>query len=356
MNSEVTSVLNACIKGQRLSVDESVFLFHNASPALLGMYAHTMKIQRNGQNVYFVKNFHIEPTNVCVFQCKFCSFSVSEKNKGWSKSHDEIISEILQLDSSVREIHIVGGSNPEYNILFYSELLKQIKTLRPDVHIKAFTAAEISYMSKLSGYDIVKTLAILKESGLDSMPGGGAEIFDDGVRKQICPDKINAQQWLDIHRDAHEQGIRTNATMLFGHLENLNQRFAHMQLLRQLQDQTRGFNAFIPLKYKNMNNALKNVSETSIIEDLKMFALSRLFFDNIEHLKVYWPAFGKQFSALAIVFGADDLDGTIENSTRIYSMAGAEDQSPIMTEAEAETMIRNTGQLPVERDAMYQKV
>lgn len=356
MGSDIASVLDSCLKGRRISVDDSISLFQHASLAELGVYADRIKHIKNGQNVYFVKNYHIEPTNVCVFQCKFCSFSVTDKSKGWSKSQDEIISEVQQLDDSVKEIHIVGGSNPEYNVTFYSELLKKIKNLRPDVHIKAFTAAEIFYMSELSGENYERTLSVLKDSGLDSMPGGGAEIFDDGVRKQICPDKIKAGQWIDIHRSAHKLGIRSNATMLFGHLENGRQRFEHMNALRQLQDETGGFNAFIPLKYRNMNNALSNISETRMIEDLKMFALSRLFFDNIEHLKVYWPAFGKQFAAMAISFGADDLDGTIDNSTKIYSMAGAGDTSPVMTMDEAEELICHCGYIPVERDAMYQHI
>jgi aminodeoxyfutalosine synthase len=354
MKQEATILLEKVLTGQRLSVDQSLFLFDNASPAELAFYADRKKRQNNGNIVYYIQNHHIEPTNVCVFQCKFCAFSVDERTKGWSKNYEQIIEEVSQLDTSIRELHIVGGSNPEYDVVFYSRLLRGIRQLRPDMHIKAFTAAELNYMATLAETDVKHILMQLKDSGLDSIPGGGAEIFDDQVRRQICPDKVNAEQWLETHRTAHQQGILSNATMLYGHLESLKQRFEHMELLRTLQDETHGFQAFIPLKYKNKNNQLSNITETGMVEDLKMFALSRLFFDNILHLKVYWPAFGKDFALLAITVGADDFDGTINNSTKIYSMAGADETEPSITAGEVCYLIENTGYQPVERISGYE--
>ncbi len=349
MNNHIIPLFEDIIDGRRHGVEGALFLFEHASLAQLVFYADKLRRKLHGSNTYYVHNYHIEPTNVCVFQCKFCSFYAENKEMGWAKTHDEIIEEVRQLSDEIRELHIVGGSNPDYNLEFYSRLLSEIRSLKPDLHIKAFTASELNYFSKLSGKNIGEVLTQLKKCGLNSIPGGGAEIFDDQVRKSICPDKIGAQEWLDIHRKAHSLGIFSNATMLYGHQETVRQRFEHMELLRQLQDDTRGFRAFIPLKYRNTNNTLSNIPETDIIEDLKMFAASRLFFDNISHLKVYWPAFGKQFAMLALLSGADDLDGTIHNSTKIYSMAGAEEANPEISEDEAVKMITGTGLIPVER-------
>ncbi len=356
MNDETEKLLKYCLEGGQLSVNQCVYLFENASLSQLAWSAHKIRTQKNKNIVYFVQNQHIEPTNVCVFQCRFCSFSVVSKEKGWSKSHAEIIQEVKQLNNSVKELHIVGGANPDYNLDFYSLLLKEIKKLRPDIHIKAFTAAEIQYMSQLDNIGTETVLATLKEAGLNSMPGGGAEIFNPDIRSQICPDKLNAQQWLSIHNKAHLLGIPSNATLLYGHLETPLQRFEHMEMIRNLQKETGGFNAFIPLKFKNRNNQLSYIQETGIIEDLKMFALSRLFFNNIEHLKVYWPAFGKQFASIVLAFGADDLDGTIQNSTKIYSLAGSDEENPEMSCDEAKTIIQSAGFMPVERDALYNSI
>jgi aminodeoxyfutalosine synthase len=353
MSVEINNLLQSCLSGRRIEVDEAFCLFQDAPVSQLMYYADLVKRIKTGQDIYFIRNYHIEPTNVCVFQCRFCSFSVDDKSLGWSKSHEEILKEVAELDNNIREIHIVGGSNPEYDLDFYVQLLREIKKIKADVHIKAFTAAEIYYMSQLAEINIENALNILRDAGLDSIPGGGAEIFDHSVRKKICPDKISADQWLQIHEMAHSLQLKSNATMLFGHLESVRQRFEHMDMIRQLQDRTAGFSAFIPLKFKNRNNKLSEIQESNMIEDLKMFALSRLFFDNIQHLKIYWPAFGKKFASLALSCGADDLDGTIENSTRIYSMAGAEEHQPDMTVEEASSMIRNSGFIPVERDSFY---
>lgn len=349
MNDPVIQLLEQILNGQRARTDQAQLLFEHTSLPQLIFYADQVRRKLHGANTYFIHNYHIEPTNICVFQCKFCSFFADSRENGWAKSHEEIIQEVAQLDSEICELHIVGGSNPDYNLEFYSRLLSEIRRLRPDLHIKAFTASELNYFATLSGKDVKDVLLQLKDSGLSSIPGGGAEIFDDQVRKEICPDKINAQRWLEIHRTTHLLGLHSNATMLYGHKEALQQRFEHMEMLRHLQDETRGFKAFIPLKYRNTNNLLSEIPETGIIEDLKMFAISRLFFDNIPHIKVYWPAFGKQFALMALLSGADDLDGTIHNSTKIYSMAGAEESEPEMSGEEARKMITCAGLIPVER-------
>ncbi len=343
-------------QGKRITIDDAVFLWEHFSLGELADYADALRRILNGSDVYFINNYHIEPTNVCVYQCRFCSFSARGDVSGWSKTADEILEEVSSLDEMIRELHIVGGSNPEYDLNFYSALLQQIKHIRPDLHIKAFTAAEISYFSKLSNLPVSDVIHRLQQSGLDSMPGGGAEIFDDTVRSHICPDKISGKRWLEIHEEAHRIGLVTNATMLYGHLETIRNRFEHLSLLRELQDKTGGFQAFIPLKFRNLNNQLSNIKESTAIDDLKMFAISRIFLDNFKHLKIYWPAFGKNFASLALGFGADDLDGTILNSTKIYSMAGAEDQNPEMTVNEAITMITACGFKPVLRNSLYQVI
>jgi len=353
MDKQLIEIQEKVIKTSRISTQEAYYLFKNASLSHLGLLAKEIKSRKSSDKVYFVKNYHIEPTNICIYNCKFCSFSETEKEKGWSKSEKEILDEVKKLSEEINELHIVGGSNEEFNLDFYTKLLEQIKILKPKLHIKAFTASEIHYMSELAGITIKETLERLKNSGLDSMPGGGAEIFNSTIRTQLCPTKIDGEQWLNIHATAHSLNISSNATMLYGHIESINDRIEHMDKLRNLQDKTDGFKAFIPLKFKNQNNNLSEINETNIIEDLKMFALSRIFLDNFDHIKVYWPAFGKSFAQLSLEFGVDDIDGTISNSTKIYSMAGANEQSPEMSDAEAVKLIKELNLKAIERDAKY---
>lgn len=353
MDKYLKEIQEKIYKSSRISIEDAVYLFNNASLSLLGLLAKEIKTRKSSDKVYFVKNYHIEPTNICIYNCKFCSFSEIDKEKGWSKSAKEILTEVENLSEEINELHIVGGSNEEYNLEFYTNLLKQIKQKRIDLHIKAFTASEIHYMSELAGISIKETLESLKKSGLDSMPGGGAEIFNSGIRTQLCPTKIDGDQWLNIHSIAHSLNLTSNATMLFGHIESFRDRIEHMDKLRNLQDKTIGFKAFIPLKFKNRNNSLSEINETNIIDDLKTFAISRIFLDNFDHIKVYWPAYGKSFAQLSLEFGVDDLDGTISNSTKIYSMAGSNEQSPEMSVNEAVKIIKECNLKPIERDAKY---
>jgi aminodeoxyfutalosine synthase len=343
--------------GERLEVNDAVYLFDNAPLSLLAFLADKIKKKLHGKNVYYNKNFHIEPTNVCVFNCDFCSFSTLDEKTGWKKSHQEIINIIKdKAIYGVSELHITGGANPDYNISFYTTLFKEIKSLFPTLHIKAFTAVEIDYMAKLAKTDAVNILQLLKEAGLDSMPGGGAEILDKEIRNVICINKTSAEKWLEIHETAHSIGIHSNATMLYGHIEKTIHRIEHLNKLRILQDKTKGFNTFIPLKYRNKNNRLSTIDETPLLDDLKTFSISRIFLDNFAHIKAYWPMIGKDNAKLLLNFGVDDLDGTIQNTTKIYSMAGSNEDSPNMTEDELRNLIIDAGFIPVERDSLYNVV
>ena len=250
--------------------------------------------------------------------------------KGWELSTDEIQEKIeSQIENKITEVHIVGGVHPEWDISYYANLMKRIKTKFPQLHIKAFTAVELHHFIKRAGMEYKEGLQYLKQHGLDSIPGGGAEIFDEEVRNKICPKKPSGNIWLEVHKVAHSLGIPTNATILYGHLETYKHRIDHLNQLRELQDKTKGFNAFIPLKYKNKNNEMSGITEVSVIEDLKNYAISRIFLDNFQHIKAYWPMIGKSLAQIALSFGVDDLDGTINDSTKIYSRAGSEEKKTL---------------------------
>jgi aminodeoxyfutalosine synthase len=248
---------------------------------------------------------------------------------------------------------IVGGVHQKMIFYFFADLLKAIKTHRPELHIKAFTAVELDYMFRKAKVSVDEGVRILKEAGLNSIPGGGAEIFDADIREQICADKVDAEGWLQIHEAIHNAGMHSNATMLYGHIESFAHRIDHMDRLRQLQDKTCGFNTFIPLKFRNGDNDMSHVPEVSLVEDLKMYAIARLYMDNFPHLKAYWPMLGRKNAQLALSFGVDDIDGTIDDTTRIYSMAGAEEQKPEMSTDEIVTLVKQVKRTPVERDTLY---
>ena len=345
-------------KGQRLTMDEGVELFNSDNLSLLASLAVWKKQQISGNKVFFNRNFHIEPTNICLFACKFCSY---RRQRGQKNAWDLDIPEMLDLcrkyeGKGVTEVHIVGGVHPGRNLDFYMELLREIKTILPQIHIKAFTAVELDYMINKAGLSLEKGLEKLKEAGLDSIPGGGAEIFDEKIRQQICGDKAPSQIWLKIHELAHQTGLPSNATMLFGHIETYRHRIEHLEQLRQLQDKTGGFNAFIPLKYSNANNQMSSIGEIGTSEVMKNFAVSRLYLDNIAHIKSYWPMLGKGTAQMSMNFGIDDMDGTIDDSTKIYSMAGSEETSPAMTATEIRNLISAAGFVAKERDSLYNEI
>jgi aminodeoxyfutalosine synthase len=347
------------IQGKRILFDEGVLLFEKGSLPYVGALANFIRESRHGNKTYFNRNFHIEPTNVCVFSCSFCSYSrlYAHRDEGWELSLDQMMDLVKKYDGKpVTEVHIVGGVHPKMNLYFFVELLQNIKAHRPDLHIKGFTAVELDYMFRKAKLSVEEGMKLLHASGLDSLPGGGAEIFDREIRKQICDDKVDAEGWLNIHRQAHALGMHSNATMLYGHLEQPVHRIDHMERLRKLQDETGGFNTFIPLKFRNKGNDMSHIAESSVIEDMKLYAISRIYLDNFPHIKAYWPMLGRQSAQLTLSFGVNDLDGTIDDSTRIYSMAGSEEQHPSLTTSELVSLIKQAKREPVERDTLYKEI
>ena len=345
-------------QGCRLSAEDALILWHDAPLWNLSELALQRKRAVSGDKVYFNRNFHLEPTNICVFNCKFCSY---RKPKGspeaWDMSMEDVECMVRgYVGSGVTEVHIVGGVHPEHDLYYYADMIRRVKAILPDVSVKAFTAIELAWMINRSGLSIRDGLQVLIDAGMDAIPGGGAEIFDEQIREQICPDKGSTAQWLAIHREAHLLGLKTNATMLYGHIESLEHRVDHLLRLRALQDETQGFNAFIPLKYRNYGNSLSAIGEVSVVEDLRTLAMSRLILDNVPHIKAYWVMYGKQTTELALTFGADDVDGTIDDTTKIYSMAGAEEQRPRMSVAEMRAMVERVGLRAVERDTLYNEI
>ena len=256
----------------------------------------------------------------------------------------------------VTEVHIVGGVHPKMNLEFFMELLRKIKQLRPDLHIKGFTAVELDYMFRKAKVSVEEGLKMMKDAGLESLPGGGAEIFDHDIRQRISADKVDGAGWLAIHEAAHNLGMHTNATMLYGHIENYAHRIDHMSKLRDLQDRTNGFNTFIPLKFRNANNDMSDVKESTLVEDMRMYAIARIYLDNFPHLKAYWPMLGRDNAQLSLSFGVNDIDGTIDDTTKIYSMAGSEEQTPAMTTAQLVTLIKQARRQPIERGTLYNEI
>lgn len=358
-DSSLAGIAEKVKNNQRISDDECLTLFEKASPGFVGSLANEVRFRLNGNKVFFNRNFHIEPTNVCVFSCNFCSYSrlYAKKEDGWELSIEQMLHMVKKYDGQpITEVHIVGGVHPKMNLQFFADLLKAIKSHRPELHIKAFTAVEYDYMFRKAKMSVEEGLKFLIEAGLDSIPGGGAEIFDPEVRKQICADKVDTDGWLAIHEAAHNLGLHSNATILYGHIEKYEHRIDHMRRLRELQDRTNGFNTFIPLKFRNQDNDMSYVPESSVVEDMKMYAIARIYLDNFPHLKAYWPMLGRQNAQLSLSFGVDDIDGTIDDTTRIYSMAGAEEQNPSMTTEELVALIKQVNREPVERDTLYNEI
>lgn len=356
---ELQKIADKVYAGERLSKEDGLLLFEKADLSFVGSLANHVREKLHGNNVYFNRNFHIEPTNVCVFSCNFCAYSrlYAHRDEGWELSMDDMMNIVKKYDGQpVTEVHIVGGVHPKMNLYFFADLLKAIKAHRPDLHIKAFTAVELDYMFRKAKLTNEEGVKLLKEAGLNSIPGGGAEIFDEEIREKICADKVDSEGWLAIHEAIHNAGMHSNATMLYGHIEKYEHRIDHMDRLRQLQDKTGGFNTFIPLKFRNGDNDMSNVPEVSLVEDLKMYAVARLYMDNFPHLKAYWPMLGRKNAQLTLSFGVDDIDGTIDDTTKIYSMAGAEEQKPEMTTEEIVTLIKQVKRKPVERDTLYNTI
>jgi len=356
ISSPLKDIAHKVSSKQRISFEEGVLLYKEGSLGFVGALANFVRKQKNKDYVYFNHNFHVEPTNICVYSCTFCSYSrlIKNKEQGWELSVEQILDIIKKYDhQAVTEVHITGGVVPKQDLAFYTELFKRIKQHRPNLHIKALTPVEFHYIFKKAKVTYEEGLKIFKEAGLDSLPGGGAEIFDQGIRDQIAGGKCTSEEWLTLHEIWHKMGNHSNATMLYGHVETFEHRIDHMNRLRDLQDKTHGFNAFIPLKFRNKDNQMSHVHEVSVIEDLRNYAISRIYLDNFNHIKAYWAMIGRSTAQLALNFGADDLDGTIDDTTKIYSMAGSEEQNPKLSTQELVDLIKAVGRIPVERDTLY---
>ncbi len=338
--------------GKRLTRKDGISLFKSNDLLALGRMAEHVARKKNGNHVFFVRNMHINPTNICVNRCKFCAFS---RSKGEAGAYEMSISDILEkarsAEKGVRELHIVSGLHPDLPFQWYLDMLRTLKKEFPKLHLKAFTAVEIDYLAKLAGLGLKDTLLKLKEAGLGSMPGGGAEIFNASVRNMLCAEKISGDRWLDVIEAAHGVGLKSNATMLYGHIETAEHRVDHLIKLRDLQDKTGGFQAFIPLSFHSQNTEIKKSAYTTGFDDLKTLAISRLMLDNFDHIKAYWVMLGEKIAQVSLSFGVDDLDGTVVEEKITKAAGGTTDGS--MTKDDIVYLIKQAGRTPVERDTVY---
>ena len=359
LSSDMKAIVQKVADGKRINNDDALLLFEEGTVGFTGILANYIREKKHGDNTFFNRNFHIEPTNVCLYTCTFCSYSrlIKKREEGWEYTLDEMMDFVKKYDEQpVTEVHIVGGVLPQYDVKFYTDLFRSIKAHRPELHIKALTPVEYHYIFKKDKLSYEEGMKLMLESGLDSMPGGGAEIFHPEIRDQIAGGKCSGEQWLRIHEVWHELGRKSNATMLYGHIENFGHRVDHLDKLRQLQDKTGGFQTFIPLKFRNENNQLSHLTESTVPEDLRNYAISRIYLDNFDHIKSYWPMIGREMAQLSLSFGVDDIDGTIDDTTKIYSMAGSEEQNPALSTEQLVNMIKRVGRRPIERDTLYNVV
>jgi aminodeoxyfutalosine synthase len=352
----MTAIRDKVRQGEPLSAADGVALYHHPNLLEVGALANEVRERLHGDRTYFNRNLHINATNVCEASCMFCSFArLQAGDKGaYTMSHEEAWGRLqARVDAAdpITEIHIVNGLHPGLPFDYYTELLAGLKRIQPTIHLKAFTAVELHYYAKKYGFSYEEVISKLRAAGLDSIPGGGAEIFAPRVRKKICDDKCTGDEWLEIHRVAHRMGLRSNCTMLYGTIETVEERVDHMLRLRDLQDETGGFQTFIPLAFHPDNNALMKLPGPTGVEDLRTYAVARLMLHNIPHIKAYWIMLGVKTAQTALWFGADDLDGTVQEE-RIYHMAGAETPQA-MSPAEIVRIIQNAGRAPVERDTLY---
>jgi aminodeoxyfutalosine synthase len=355
-DSTLRTVADKIHAGERVSFDEGLYLAEHADVLTLGRLANIVRERKNGNFAYYNTNIHLNPTNVCVYRCVFCAFRSDLKaTKAYTFDEARLRERVAEAKSmGATEIHVVGGLHHQKPFDWYVDVIRTIHDAWPDLHIKAWTAVEINWFSFLTKKPVRWVLEQMIDAGLGSMPGGGAEIFHPDVRDKICEHKADAQNWLDIHRTAHELGLRTNATMLYGHIEEPRHRVDHLCRLRDLQDQTGGFQTFIPLAFHPENTGLDHIPKPSGLTDLGVMALSRIMLDNFDHIKAYWIMLGEKVAQTALSFGADDLDGTVIHEL-IYHDAGA--QTPEgLTVDQIHRMIREAGRVPVERDTLYRRV
>lgn len=349
----LADILEKVEAGVRLTAEDGLQLYRSNDILAIGFLANIVRNRLNGDNSYFIYNQHINYSNICINLCKFCAFGKEKDSPlAYQMSVEEVKKKVRdRLDEPITEIHMVGGLHPELPFQYYIDLLHAIKEVRPEAHIQAFTCVEIAHLAELAGRTIPDTLAVLKEAGLGSMPGGGAEVFNPRIRQLTCEKKLPGEEWLEVAKSAHRQGLRTNATMLYGHIETIEERVEHLLALRQTQDETGGFLAFIPLAFHPKNTEMADIAKTSGIDDLKNIAVARLLLDNFPHIKAYWVMIGPKMAQLALSFGADDMDGTVKEEV-ITHMAGAETDQAIGSNTLVK-LIREAGRVPVERDTLY---
>ncbi|MDA8402923.1 MAG: aminofutalosine synthase MqnE [Desulfobacteraceae bacterium] len=355
-NTRLAPIEEKIAAGIRLDAADALALYQSHDIIGIGRLADSVRRKRHGNKAFFVYNQHVNYTNECINNCRFCAFSRKKGEDGAYTMTVEGVAEKLngRIDEPIREIHMVGGINPELPFSYYLDLLKTIRTMRPNATIKAFTAVEIDHLSKISGLSLEDTIQTLKNAGLSMLPGGGAEVMIARVHDALFPRKINHERWLEIMRKIHEAGLTTNATMLYGHIETIEERVAHLIALRDLQDKTQGFTAFIPLAFHSQNTRLSHLPPTTAHDDLKTVAVARLVLDNFDHIKAYWIMIGEKLAQIALNFGADDLDGTIIEE-KITHMAGAT-SSKGLTRQKLHDMIQSGGFEPVERDSFYKEI
>ena len=346
-------ILEKVEAGERLNLQDGLALYNSKEILALGYMANLVRNRMNGDKAYFIYNQHINYSNICTNLCKFCAFG---KDKSSDLAYEMDLAEVKEkvrarLDEPITEIHMVGGIHPDLPFDYYLELLRGIKEIRPDVHIQAFTCVEIAHLAGLAGKSVAETLDILRDAGLGSIPGGGAEVFSPRIRTITCEKKLSGDQWLEVAKIAHRQGLHTNATMLYGHIETMEERLEHLDALRRAQDETKGFLAFIPLSFHPKNTEMSTLSRTTGIDDLKNIAVARLFLDNFPHIKAYWVMIGPKMAQIALSFGADDMDGTVKEEV-ITHMAGADTDQAIGSNTLVR-LIKEAGRVPVERDTLY---
>lgn len=352
-------ILTKVTSGVRLDKSDAMRLYETNDLLALGYLANMVRERKNGDNAYFIYNQHVNYSNICTNLCKFCAFGKAKDSElAYEMSIGDIENKVRdRLDEPITEIHMVGGIHPDLPYSYYLDSLRAIKKIRPEVHIQAFTCVEIAHLAKLAEKSVADTLVELREAGLGSIPGGGAEVFSPRIRKLTCEDKLSGQGWIEVATTAHRLGIRSNATMLYGHIETIEERVEHLEMLRAAQDETGGFMTFIPLAYHPKNTELAEMykdtplSRSTGMQDLKNIAVSRLYLDNFDHIKAYWVMIGPKLAQVALAFGADDIDGTVKEEI-ITHMAGA-DTDQAMARDNLIRLIREAGRTPVERDTLY---
>jgi aminodeoxyfutalosine synthase len=349
----LADILDKIRANERLSKEDGIRLYESPNLLAVGYLANIVREQKNGDNAYFIYNQHINYSNICTNLCKFCAFG---KDKNSDLAYEMSVADVVRkvkerLDEPITEIHMVGGLHPDLPYSYYIEALQGIKSVRPDVHIQAFTCVEIAHLAEISSQSVAATLQDLMEAGLGSIPGGGAEVFSPRIRKRTCEKKLSGEGWLDVAKTAHRVGLRSNATMLYGHIETIEERIDHLDALRKAQDETGGFLTFIPLAFHPKNTEMSDLSRTSGVDDLKNIAVARCFLDNFPHIKAYWVMIGPKLAQVALSFGADDMDGTVKEE-KITKMAGGESEQA-MSDTELIRLIRDAGRTPIERGTLY---